>query len=247
MNHRRQTTDLVPQEAIAFLEAQRPRSLHLLGLVREGATLLVEFVPGGVLVKGKTSHSLLTTSREATESLLDRVSWNGPVSFSALPSVLADHVVRRGIVSWRAQFWLCYLPAEVELLPAPPSVDALTVEDAPTIQRFWPYADESSIDYVLERIERGITAGLRIDGELVAWGLTHTSGAMGFLHVLEKHRGLGYAKAVTYRIAEEIRGRGDTPFVYIGVGNEASLGLAATLGMIRVEQVEWMGLNEPDR
>jgi ribosomal protein S18 acetylase RimI-like enzyme len=235
---------IAPPEADAFLEAQYPRSLHLLGMIRGGEARLVECVADGVLVRGKVSYGLLATSAEATESLLDRISWDGPVSFSALPSTIADHVVRRGTVSWRDQFWLCYLPGDARLPSPPASVQPLDPRDASTIQRFWPYADESSILYIRERIEGGITAGLRLGGDLVSWGLTHTSGAMGFLHVLEDHRGRGYAKAVTYRLVEEIRRRGETPFVYISVRNDSSLGLAAKLGMVRVEQVEWLALNE---
>jgi ribosomal protein S18 acetylase RimI-like enzyme len=239
------TGNIVPPEAIAFLELQYPRSLHLLGLIRERAVSLVEYVPDGVLVKGKTSYGLLSTSAEATETLLSRISWNGPVSFSALPSKLAERVVARGTLSWRDHFWLCYLPREVDLPPPHTAVAALTPGDALTVQEYWPYGNESSIHYIRERIQRGITAGIRVGGELVAWGLTHTSGAMGFLHVLENHRRKGYAAEVTYRLVHQIRRRGDTPFVYISVRNEPSLGLAEKLGMVRVEQVEWLALKEP--
>ncbi len=235
---------IVPPEAIAFLEAQHPRGVHLLGLMREGEARLVEWVPDGVLVRGKTSYGLLSTSRDATDSLLNRVPWDGPVSFSALSSELADEVVTRGTLSWREQFWLCYLPPEVHLPPAPPSVHALLPQDAATVSEYWPYADESSIEYIRERIARGITAGIRVAGELAAWALTHTSGAMGFLHVLEDHRRRGYAEAITRRLVDEIRRRGGTPVAYVGVGNQPSLSLVEKLGMVRVEQVAWLALNE---
>jgi ribosomal protein S18 acetylase RimI-like enzyme len=231
-------------EAIAFLEAHVPRSLHLLGLIRENEARLVESCPGGVLVKPRTFYSLFAVTPDAAESLLDAVSWDGPVGFSAVPAELADIVAARGTVAWRGRFWFYYLPEAVHTAPPPQTVQPLRPEDAKIVHEYWPYGEPGNLQYVLERIDRGITAGLRLDGTLVAWGLTHSSGAMGFLHVLDEHRRRGYAQAVTAHLVAEIRRRGRTPFVYIDVSNTASVGLAERFGMVQVEQAEWMMLNE---
>ena len=233
-----------PPEVLAFLKAHVPRSLHVLGLVRENEARLVESCPGGVLVKPRTFYSLFAVTRDAAASLLDVVPWDGPVGFSAVPADLADIVAARGIVAWRGRFWLYYLPEDVHAAPPLTTVQPLRREDAEIVHEYWPYGDPQNLQYVLERIDRGITAGLRLDGTLVAWGLTHSSGAMGFLHVLEEHRRHGYAQAVTTYLVGEIRRRGQTPFVYIDVNNTASLALAERLGMVQVEQAEWMMLNE---
>ncbi len=232
-------------EVIGFLEGHLPRTLHHLGLIREGEVKRFESVEGGVLLRSSRFYSLFAVRSHAAEKLLDTVGWDRPVGFSALPAQFADQVIARGTVSWRQRFWLYYLPSETRAAPPPPDVEPLGPEDAPTVDTYWPYGGSSSVEYIEERVRRGPTAALRREGQLVAWALTHSDGAMGFLHVVEGHRRRGAATALTNSLVAQIRDKGATPFVHISVNNTPSTTLAESLGMVRVEQAEWLMLNEP--
>jgi ribosomal protein S18 acetylase RimI-like enzyme len=231
---------------IGFLEDHLPRTLHHLGLIREGEVRRVESAPGGALFQSSHFYSLFAMGKDPAEKLLDMIAWDRPVGFSALPAQFADQVVARGTVSWRHRFWLYYLPPDAQAAPPPPHVEPLRPEDAPRVDKYWPYGGSSSLEYIEERIRRGPTAALRTEDQLVAWALTHPDGAMGFLHVVEGHRRRGVATTLTNSLVAQIRDRGATPFVHISVSNTPSITLVESLGMVRVEQAEWLMLNEPE-
>ena len=104
--------------------------------------------------------------------------------------------------------------------------------------RAWP-----AEAYVRSRIRRYPTAGVTVDGELVAWALTHFETdrvmMMGFLHVLEAHRRRGYAKSAGSALAKEAIRRGKTPILHVYADNVASIELTEAMGFRRVKKQVW--------
>lgn len=113
---------------------------------------------------------------------------------------------------------------------------------APLIAKTWE-PDWPSEEYVRSRLRVGPTAGVFVDGQLVAWGLTHLEtdrvSMMGFLHVLDAHRGKGYAKAVGSHLIKDILGRGKIPALHVWVDNVPSLELTPRFGFHRVKKQVW--------
>jgi RimJ/RimL family protein N-acetyltransferase len=103
----------------------------------------------------------------------------------------------------------------------------------------WPGAEA----YVRRRIERGPSAGIALDGRLVAWALTHfltdRVAMLGFFHVLEPHRGKGYAKSVASSLVREALALGKIPALHVFTDNEASLHLVDRLGFRRIRRQVW--------
>jgi len=110
------------------------------------------------------------------------------------------------------------------------------------IAQLWE-PDWPSEAYVRRRIEAGPSAAVVVDGEPVAWAMTHHEtpwvGMMGFLHVVEEHRGKGYAKSVGSALAKEILRRGKVPALHVYADNVPSLRLSEKLGFHRVTRQVW--------
>ncbi len=121
-------------------------------------------------------------------------------------------------------------------------VRPVTAEWVPLIARLWE-PDWPAEPYVRSRIETGPSFGLYEGSQLVAWTLTHfeTDGVsmMGFLHVLDGHRGKGYAKSVGSALIKDILRRGKIPALHVYVDNAASLELTRSLGFHRLKRQVW--------
>ncbi len=127
---------------------------------------------------------------------------------------------------------------DVEIVP-------LKKEDASVINEYWGLGSQDSMDYIKSRIEEGPACGIKTGSELIGWNLTHFLTdevmVMGMLHVKEKWRRRGYAKALAEALCKEGERRGLVPAVQIFKDNEASLSLAEDLGFeIRAEH-HWFG------
>ena len=113
---------------------------------------------------------------------------------------------------------------------------------AERVAKVWA-PDWPAMGYVRSRIEAGLSAAIYMDGEPVAWYLTHLETddvvMLGFLHVLDAHRRKGYARSLSCAIIREVLARGKTPACHVYVDNEASIRLMESLGFHRVCTQAW--------
>lgn len=111
------------------------------------------------------------------------------------------------------------------------------------IGRVWDPEWDRAGSYVRMRIEDGHAYAVYEDGKPVAWALLHfetpTVSMMGFLHVLETHRGRGYARAVSCALTKDVLDRGKIPALHVKTDNVPSLELTASLGFHRVKKQVW--------
>ncbi len=133
-----------------------------------------------------------------------------------------------------------------------PQIEAspLTEEDALEISKYWGRSHMDSVAYITKRIRDAPAYGIRKDGELVAWSLTHrvTEDAMmlGFLHVKEQWRRQGLARAVTEALCQHALEYGLTPVVDIYHDNEASFLLAKSMGFEVIGENHWFSARVPE-
>jgi hypothetical protein len=113
--------------------------------------------------------------------------------------------------------------------------------DASFVNRHWTYGTAASLPKVRCMLQQMPSSAVSIDGELVAWILTYTYGAVGMLHTLESERGNGYASAVTAELCRRLQHQGRVCFAYIVESNEASRKVFARLGFREVEAEDWVG------
>ncbi|GEM_PF-1689895 len=128
-------------------------------------------------------------------------------------------------------------------------IASLKEKDASVINEYWGLGGQDSTDYIKRRINQGPAYGIRKEGELVGWSLTHfiTDEVMvlGMLHIKEAWRRKGLAKALTEAMCKECEKKGLIPAVQIFKDNEPSFSLAEDLGFeIRAEHHWFDGLKK---
>lgn len=140
-------------------------------------------------------------------------------------------------------FWLWERDTRNPPKRDPTEVRPLDPRWAERIGKVWDPGWDGAAGYVRRRIEAGHAYAVEVDGEPVAWALTHFEtprvSMMGFLHVLEPHRRKGYAKAVSLALVQDILDRGKIPALHVKTDNVASLELTASLGFHRVKKQVW--------
>ena len=202
------------------------------------AVLAVDRASGPEDVTGLVLHG---TDVAAARTVLTTIP-PGPIFFHLTEEWQLGLVEERAVEARPRSAWLFEMDADdfadVQAHEARP-VDP---QWAPMIAKLWE-PEWHSEPYVRSRIERGPSAGIYVDGQLVAWSLTHFETdrvlMMGFLHVLEPHRRRGYAKSVGSALAREALRRGKIPILHVYVDNPASLELTPKLGFHRVKRQVW--------
>ncbi len=138
--------------------------------------------------------------------------------------------------------WMLKRPHEAFKEPEHQTVE-LQEDDAEVINSFWNLSGGDSTEYIKDRIKNGPAYGIRRDGELVAWCLTHhlteSAMTMGFLHVKEEWRGRGFARSVTESMCQYALENGSIPVIDIFKDNEPSLNLAKSLGFQHIGENHW--------
>ncbi len=104
------------------------------------------------------------------------------------------------------------------------------------------YKSFTTKKYIEERLEKDISSGIMVENHLVAWGMTHDDGSLGFLHVLKEYRNKGYGKNILLELIRQLRQEGKPVFGNIVPGNKASLGLANKLGFTFDQKSSWIKL-----
>jgi ribosomal protein S18 acetylase RimI-like enzyme len=143
----------------------------------------------------------------------------------------------RGRRAWLNACYMYYLRPERLVIDRSHRVTSLGPADAAGIRNYWPYG--RSAEHLRRRIAAGPSCGIRQNGRLVAWGLTHDDGSMGFLHVLKEFRGRGMARSITTALAGRLLRLGATPFLYIVKKNRPSISLTESMGFERVGEYGW--------
>lgn len=110
-------------------------------------------------------------------------------------------------------------------------IRVLTADYAPLIDSFYKAIGpgETSIG----ALKRKEVLGIFEDGELAGIIGRHPEGCVGMLHVFEKYRGKGYAKALEKAIVNKLLKDNQRVFCEIVDGNEISLKMHSSLGWIK--------------
>lgn len=133
--------------------------------------------------------------------------------------------------------YLYYLEPGGLVPVAGPRITPLRPSDATVITGHWHYGRDPG--HVRRLIRALPGCGIRRDGRLVAWGLLHDDGSMGFLHVIAEYRGKGLARAITAALARRVLRLGQTPFLYIAKTNKPSIALTEGMGFSRIGEYGW--------
>jgi ribosomal protein S18 acetylase RimI-like enzyme len=120
-----------------------------------------------------------------------------------------------------------------------PLVGELSPGDLPLVYENSDYQQFLCMDYLYKRLILGGGYCVRINHHPVAWVMTHDDGSVGMLHVLNAHRGKGYARALVMAMASKVQKKGREVFAHIVPDNRPSLKLFTSLGFTPCCEVSW--------
>jgi GNAT superfamily N-acetyltransferase len=200
--------------------------------------------PQAVLCRTRRFALFATDARAATRVIAETPR-NMRLRFGSTPMRFYRLIKRhwpgpdRGRPTWlNACYLYCLRPGRL-VIDRSHRVTSLRPDDAAAIRDYWPYG--RSAEHLRRRIATGPSCGIRHQGRLAAWGLTHDDGSMGFLHVLKEYRGHGMARALTTALAGRLLRLGATPFLYIVKRNRPSISLTESMGFERIGEYGWFG------
>ena len=118
--------------------------------------------------------------------------------------------------------------------------EKLETEDAAYIFNSLGNKKEYTIKYLEDRIKCDVSAGIKIDGESAAWGLTHDDGTIGFLYVQEKYRNKGYAADILRSLILQKEEKGEKTILNVLKGNTKSNNLMKKLKFKYTRDIYWI-------
>ena len=220
------------------------KNLSITGFAENNNITAVKVYKNSLYLKGTSDHSWIYFSCGNEEELCYLINelQDNDEYFASLEDWMLPHVTKHKNIEWLLTTMRLYLPANASLERNTFPVTKLSPEDSDFILDNSNYKNFLSVEYLQERIQKSYSAGIRENGKLVAWGLTHDDGALGSLHVLENHRGNGYGKAIVTSLIEQCRAGGKIPFAQIEEKNLPALGLVQKLGFKEDRRVTWIKL-----
>lgn len=239
-----------------FLKADLIQNLNILGILENlpEASIYVDHLsePTGVIVNHGYFNYIYTANPNFMEMIVnDFLKDNDFFGFSGLEKTLADYLKQHMIVHWESPTDLYYLPKEnfkPELKSSNTKPTAVAIEDAETINFFYTYKDDNSLERIRQDILNRPSSAIYIDGEIVSWLLVHEDNSMGIMFTKEAHRGKGYAVDLTIDLIGKLLEKDRIPFLQIVEGNTMSPGLARKCGFEHFGHAIWFGgfKNLPD-
>lgn len=233
-----------PCKALELLEKDKKRNMNIINFMRSYPVQTCDAVGDSVLVRGRSDEDWVYISSESESEFLQLAEGLGEEDkcFAILEDWMLDRIAGNKEVSSRLTSIRLVYNEKTALPPLRPDISRLSADDAAYVFENSSYKDYISIDYIEERLNKGIGLGIRIDSKLAAWAITHDDGAIGFLTVLEQYRSRGFGTGVTAAMADWLLKHGEIPFVHIEEENIKSMNLASKLGFERDRRIHWIKL-----
>jgi 8-oxo-dGTP diphosphatase len=153
-------------------------------------------------------------------------------------------IIMNRTVDWKLEAFRYYLPEKIVLLENKIKIDSLQESDAEFIVANSNYKQFIEIEYVRDRINKSVSAGVIVNGHLAAWGITHDDGAIGALHVVDEYRNQGFAAEIVINLSQRIRKEESVPIAQIEEKNIPALKLFNKIGFVKDRKVSWIKLKD---
>jgi 8-oxo-dGTP diphosphatase len=219
-------------------------NLSIIGYIKENELKRLLTIGDSILVQGSEGDKwIYLYSKDENElfKLIENLNADDK-HFGAIDDWQIPIITKKGNIDWLINAYQYHLPDEEELPENKVETYRLTTGDSPYIVAQSIYKDMLSIEYLNERIERSVSAGIYEDGKLVAWALTHDDSSLGTMHVLKDYRRKGYAREITISLVKKCRVIGKIPFLQCEDKNEAAQRLVESLGFVKDRNVSWLKL-----
>ncbi len=145
-------------------------------------------------------------------------------------------------IEWKLTTHRYYLSPQGKI--SPPSISSHKLEPSMARQIFEnsAYKDFTSEEYIRDRLEKDVSAGVWVNGQLAGWGLTHDDSSLGFLNVMPEYRGQGLEENILIGLALQKRKQEKPVFVNVEPHNQQSIKLIKKIGFSFDREVSWIKL-----
>lgn len=227
---------------ISSLERDRLRNLSIIGFAKNNPVCDIWQAGDSIAVMGTSDKNWIYFSSDNEDEFRHLVQLINPdvTSFGSLTEWMIPILSKNRKAEWILSAGNYYLPEDVNLNHIKVASRKLTETDIPHILNHSLYKQYLSHEYLKDRIAKSYSAGIEMDGELAAWGLTHDDGALGSLHVTDSYRGHGFAKEIIKSLVEQCRDNDEIPFAQVEPDNTASARLIEKFGFVKDRDIAWM-------
>ena len=235
--------NLIPDGIIKLLRKDHLQNVNILNFVEDNPITGLFSKGSSILIKGISDKewTYISSNNETEFALLLNILTGTNINFAVAEDWQLPIIKRKFDFEIELTTMKYYLPVEVNIpIPRTNKIFTLSAEHAEYIYNNSIYKDFLAVDYIKERILKGISGGMFEDDKPIAWAITHDDGAIGFLHVLEEFRNKGIAQDLTYYIIKKVREKNKIPFAHIEENNIKSINLAKKLGFKKFKQVHWL-------
>lgn len=232
------------EAAIELLEKEKLKNANFLYFIENNGFVDAYRIGNSLLAKAESDHIWLYFSVDKKEDFPELLKFVNPEDkyFATIEDWMLPYLTLKNEIEWELKTFQYYLPENVNLPFPCAEFRELQVSDAEYIYEHSDYKDFLSVDYILDRIEKGISSGMIINDNLAAWAITQDDGAIGFLHVRDEHRRNGYAYQIMLDMIHKVRAAGKIPLTYIEDSNTKSIRLMKKLGFSEDKQMIWLKL-----
>jgi GNAT superfamily N-acetyltransferase len=229
-------------DIISYLKIDEVRNVNILYFMNDYPICYIEKIENSVIVKGTSDRDWIYISSESEEELKTikgklKINDN---CFAVIEDWMIPILTKGSRTKWKLSTLKLFLPTNVVLPDNKYIVSDLRIEDAKFIYENSDYKEYISIEYIRDRIQKGLSSCIYDSKKLVAWAITQDDGAIGFLHVLSEYRLRGYGRDIIIDITKKVRKQGRVPFAHIEEKNEKSMKLALSLGFKKDRIVNWL-------
>jgi 8-oxo-dGTP diphosphatase len=202
----------------------------------------IKRIGDSVLIKGKSDNPWVYISSTSKNELLELTNYIDEEDkyFAVIEDWMIPYLMKNKKIDWKMTCMKLYLNDEVVIEKPKYKASRLSYLDSSHIYENSSYKDYISVEYIKDRISKGIGLGIYDNDKLVAWLITQDDGAMGFLTVLKDYRRKGYAHSLTLSMIHKLREMGKLPFVHIEESNSKSMNLALKMGFTRYGRISWI-------
>jgi 8-oxo-dGTP diphosphatase len=230
------------EELLEILNNNRITNLNIINFVRDYGFDSIEQEGDSFLIMGTSDRDWIYFSSESAVEFTELMKKlkPGDKCFAGLEDWMLALICRKYDFEWRLSCERLIFPDNIKLNEAKNPMRKLTKADAEYIFKNSKYKQYLTLKYIEDRIQKGINAGIEIDGKLAAWVMSHDDGSIGFLNVLEEYRRKHLGYDITLSAIKMYRERKEIPFVHIEASNIGSINLARKAGFEFDRNIHWI-------
>jgi 8-oxo-dGTP diphosphatase len=232
---------------VSFLKQNVIKNMNILYFMENNPIYSLEQTGDSVVLRGESDHRwvYISSPNEQELAAVMKTLRENDRFFAAIEDWMLPILTTNKTLVWQLSTMKLVLPEHVTFPQMFQShIVPLSVNDTRYLYEHSLYQGVTSLDYIRDRIQHGLSAGIHESGKLVAWAMTHDDSAIGFLDVLEAYRRKGYAYELTVYLIHQLRKQGKIPFVHIEETNLKSIHLATKLGFRKDRRLHWLKFNK---